>query len=509
MTTPHSSFHHLSDRDLLREVTRLAACEREATACLIAGLAEVDGRRLYLGEGCASLFTYCVQVLRLSEHAAYDRIEVARAVRRFPVILGQLAAGAVTLTTIRLLAPHLTNENHAALLAEARHRSRRKVEQIVARLHPRSDVPSTVRKLPTPPKPDSPIASGASVDQDRADAEGTTGMAASRFSPVPKPPAPAPTRPAVVAPLAPSRYKVSFTISAETYAKLQEAQALLRHVVPTGDPALIFDRALTLLVTECARTTRAATDRPNPSGRPTAGSRHIPAAVKRTVWQRDGGQCAFVSSSGRRCAERSFLQFHHVVPYAKGGEASVENTELRCRSHNLYEAEREFGLRQATRVREIAPVFGASHQSTRFETTPALVLCQSAVDTEHGVSTRDYGETARAGAADASPRSRSAIRTAGDGHHHHVMVWSRVVNDAKTREAKKPTASPSPYIPRRGGLASAGNMMPPAAAPVMRRAMPPSGLRCGSLRCVNQPISNPNQKLVKSAGPNIGPPRKT
>ncbi|MPY90673.1 MAG: hypothetical protein GEU99_22475 [Luteitalea sp.] len=142
MRTPHLSFQHLSDHDLLCEVTRLAVREREATARLIACLAEVDARRLYLGEGCASLFTYCVDILHLSEHAAYDRIEVARAARRFPVILEQLAAGAVTLTTIRLLAPHLTPENHAALLAEARHRSRREVEQIVVRLVNPHDVNS-------------------------------------------------------------------------------------------------------------------------------------------------------------------------------------------------------------------------------------------------------------------------------------------------------------------------------------------------------------------------------
>ena len=53
----------------------------------LALLAEVDARRLYLGEGCSSLFTYCTQVLHLSEHAAYHRIEAARAARQYPVIL--------------------------------------------------------------------------------------------------------------------------------------------------------------------------------------------------------------------------------------------------------------------------------------------------------------------------------------------------------------------------------------------------------------------------------------
>jgi len=60
---------HLSDPDLIAEVTRLAALERKAIAALVSALAELDARPLYLGQGCSSMFTYCTQVLRLSEHA--------------------------------------------------------------------------------------------------------------------------------------------------------------------------------------------------------------------------------------------------------------------------------------------------------------------------------------------------------------------------------------------------------------------------------------------------------
>ncbi|MGH9159801.1 MAG: HNH endonuclease [Vicinamibacteraceae bacterium] len=383
MATLLPSFDQLSDPALLCEVTRLAAREREATASLVASLAELDRRRLYLGEGCASLFAYCVHVLHLAEHAAYDRIEVARAARRFPVILEQLAAGAVKLTTIRLLAPHLTAENHAALLEEARHRTRREVEQIVARLQPQPDVPSTVRKLPTAspaPRRDTPTSEGGPVNA--AQASISAAPPRPRWPPTASSPplAPAQTRPALVAPLTPTRYKVSFTISAETYAKLQEAQTLLRHVIPSGDAALIFDRALTLLVADCARTKHAATNKPRRLstlfGTATT-SRHVPAEVKRSVWARDGGQCAFVSVSGRRCTEREFIEFHHVVPFAKGGEASIENIQLRCKRHNAYEGEREFGTRPRI-LRETAPVFGVSPPATRFETSLAQLLCRAA-----------------------------------------------------------------------------------------------------------------------------------
>src|SRR5205814_1581985 len=131
-----STFCHFANEALLAETIRLTTDERRATGRLIAALAEVDARKLYLGEGCSSLFVYCTRVLRLSEHAAYSRIEAARAARRCPVVLELLISGDVTLTTITLLAPHLTPENCERVLDAARHKSKRDVEMQVAALRP-------------------------------------------------------------------------------------------------------------------------------------------------------------------------------------------------------------------------------------------------------------------------------------------------------------------------------------------------------------------------------------
>src|SRR6186713_2438776 len=144
MATSALSFADLSDNDLLAAVHRLAVDERRVTANLIASLAALDARRLYLAEGCSSLFTYCTQVLHLSEHAAYGRIEAARAARRFPIVLERLADGSMTLTTVCLLAAHLTPENQHDVLAAARHKSKREVEQLVASLRPMPPVASVV-----------------------------------------------------------------------------------------------------------------------------------------------------------------------------------------------------------------------------------------------------------------------------------------------------------------------------------------------------------------------------
>ncbi len=168
----------------------------------------------------------------------------------------------------------------------------------------------------------------------------------------------APRQPAVIKPLAPERYKVQCTVSRDTYEKLRRVQDLLRHTIPAGDLSAIFDRALTLLLAELSRTKFAATHRPQRDRPSRPGSRHIPAAVKRDVWTRDGGRCAFHGEQGR-CAETGFLEFHHVVPYADGGETSATNLQLRCRTHNQYEAKLWSGAAPSPLVQEEGAVFGS------------------------------------------------------------------------------------------------------------------------------------------------------
>ena len=342
----------LSDAELLNEVKRLTALERQATARLIAALGELDARRLYLGEGCSSLFTYCTEVLQLSEHAAYLRIEAARAARTWPRLLELLADGSLHLTAIGLLAPHLTADNHERALAAARHKSKREVEEIVAALRPQPTVASSVRKLPV-------TKASAPTNVDNRPTRELTGADS-----IPGTSAIDSTRPVHVArkdvaeirPLAPERYKVQFTVSGETHQKLREAQNLLRHSIPNGDVAAIFEHALTVLVNELRKTKYARVDQPRlPSPRASVG-RHIPASVKRKVWQRDQGQCAFVGAVGR-CSERGFLEYHSRLPFSDGGPTSFDNLELRCRAHNAYEAERWFGLREENLVREAKQVF--------------------------------------------------------------------------------------------------------------------------------------------------------
>ena len=141
MTSP-KEFHSISDDELLRRLSELLSRSRRVEADLVAHIGEVDERRLYAREACSSMFAYATDVLHLSEHEAYERITAARASRRYPLLLEMLRDGRLHLSGIGKLAPHLTEENHEALLARAAHRTKRQIEELLAELSPRPDVPS-------------------------------------------------------------------------------------------------------------------------------------------------------------------------------------------------------------------------------------------------------------------------------------------------------------------------------------------------------------------------------
>ena len=325
---------HLSDAILARDLRTAASGERASTAVLLAHIAEFDARRLYLPAGYPSMYAYCVENLGLSEDSALKRIQAARVAREFPAILPALADGRVHLSAVLLLAPHLGPENAGDLLAAAAHRTKAQVAALLAERFPRSELLPMVVALPA----------GTARDQHAPGHVGdtcppaTTTTCGGELAP-----GPVASR-AKLAPVAPERYALQVTIGRDTYEKLRHAEALLSHAIPAGDLAAVLDRLIDLGVAQLEKRRFCAARRPRPRRRRgSANPRHIPAHVKRVVWERDGGQCTYVSAAGHRCAARRFLQFDHVDPVARGGQATVAGLRLRCRAHNQFEAERTFG----------------------------------------------------------------------------------------------------------------------------------------------------------------------
>jgi 5-methylcytosine-specific restriction endonuclease McrA len=277
-----------------------------------------------------------------------------------------LATGSIRLSCLRLLKPRLTAENHQAVLARATNKTCKEVEALIAELAPQPDVAASVRRLPVrgavdannEEKPSPPSSSTPTLGMPERTAgprheergEASTGLGGIVPSSTPSIAAHRPT----VRASAPHRYRVQFTIGQDAFDKLQRVQALLRREIRDGDPGLIFEQALDLLLEKVEKAKLGTATRLRPQRvirRATdKASRHIPPEVKRAVWLRDRGQCAFVAPTGLRCTEHTFLELHHIQPHALKGPATAANISLRCRRHNQYEAELVFGPPRAERL---------------------------------------------------------------------------------------------------------------------------------------------------------------
>jgi 5-methylcytosine-specific restriction endonuclease McrA len=346
----------IPDDELLRRLAELMRQSRRVEADIVAHIAEVDERRLYAREALPSMFAYCTDVLHLSEAEAYLRISAARPSREHPMLLTMLADGRLHLTAIAKLAPHLTRENRDGLLERATHRSKRQIEEQIAEIAPRPDVPAMVRKLPE--RRTLPAASQLVVpNRGEGLGQGLAPVLIRELRPdgvaVPAVVALAPPSLPLVQPLSPGRYKVQFTASAEFHHKLERLKALMgsRGRPPGCDLAAVIEQAVTekLERLEARRFARTRARHKGPAEteetqtRRSPSSRHIPAAVGRAVRERDGDRCRYVDEHGRRCQERDRLEFHHRHPFGLGGDHSVSNLRLMCRAHNAYVAECDYG----------------------------------------------------------------------------------------------------------------------------------------------------------------------
>jgi len=335
---------HLSDSSLLSGLTSHLSSERGALADVLADLAEVDTRKLYVRAAYSSMYAWCVGELHMSEDSACKRIRAARTAREFPTIFTAVAETRMHLSGVVLLAPHLTRENVTELLTATAHKSKLEIEQFLAQRFPQPDLPTRLHAV-------SP-SSTASAPGLLADLPAESSAPGRINLTIPEP-ASAPARIEAplprprVTPLAPERFALQTTIGQRATDNLRRAQELRGH----RDIGRILDEALELYVRHLEKRRFAATDQPG-RRRSSGKGRYVPAEVKRAVWGRDRGQCTFVSDTGRRCSERSRLEFDHVTEFARGGQATIGGIRLRCRAHNQYGAECTYGTEFMRHKRE-------------------------------------------------------------------------------------------------------------------------------------------------------------
>ena len=347
----------LTDDDLLRSLRDLVCRSAALTAAVLVHLGEVEARALHLGLGYASLFSYCTEALGLSEAAAYKRIQAARLCRRLPGLLDAVAGGRVHLSGLCILAPHMTEANAAVALAGAAGRSKREIEALAERLRP----------MPAPAGPCAEPAPGQVALLDlfaspcSREAEPAAQAAPTWPSPEPprRRPEPAPSAEAPMPHRTGSDRRLSVAATPRLLERLERARALLSHSLPGADTAAVLERALDVLVTTLEKKRFGVGARPRSAGQvdavppvltpalapaePAAPRPPIPVAVRRAVYERDGGRCTFVGTEGHRCGGTLGLELHHRVAFARQGPDSMDNITLHCRRHNALQARRDFG----------------------------------------------------------------------------------------------------------------------------------------------------------------------
>jgi len=315
--------------------------ERERTALILAEIAEFSHRKLYAPAGFSSMHAYCVGRLGFTDDAAYNRIHAARAARRFPLLFEAVADGRLSVTAVRMLAPHLKPENLKELVAVATRKTKRQLRrELIRRFGAVAVEPTVIEQRDRPQAarieqlvpervPDAPARLDALVPE--------------------QVPEPAAQPPADLL----EHFRLHVTIEGATYDKLRRAQQLLGHSVPSGQVAAVLDRALDVLIEQLEKRKFAATARTRRPTKASPNQRHIPAHVRRQVRERDKG-CTFPKPNGEKCGSRHRLEYDHVIPFSEGGEATVENIRLRCSTHNQLEAERRLGREFMKEKREEA-----------------------------------------------------------------------------------------------------------------------------------------------------------
>ncbi|MET0791713.1 MAG: HNH endonuclease signature motif containing protein [Polyangiaceae bacterium] len=335
---------------------------------IVRQLAELDQRQLFLDRGYPSLFDYSIRALGLCESTAGRHIAAARVCRNHPQALAMVARGELHASALSLMKKHLTAENAPELFESCTRKSARQVETLLATRFPRPDVADLIRRLPTPnvesselktqPQPLTPpiIVPATEVQKNE--------IAAPMARLIPE--LPKARRPE---PLSKDRYGVHFTADGEFCQLLEHVRGLAGHRLPSGDLLTLLKRGLEAYERELEKERFALGRKPKSSRRakprrdsalPSAAGapehthpvahvtvakriRRRPAAVVREVFLRDGKQCSYVSSDGRRCTSRRCLELDHVQPWAIGGADEANNLRVRCRAHNQRYAKQCFG----------------------------------------------------------------------------------------------------------------------------------------------------------------------
>jgi hypothetical protein len=314
-------------RELVDRLSSRLANEKRELVLFLIELAEFDATKLALELGYPSTLGCLVGELGLTETSACRRIAAARLLARFPQITPLLLASKLTLTGLVALKDLLDDSNVDAVLERAAGLSETGVRELVMRMRLADATPSPpLEGPPAQPQVATAVAAGAAADRVATPSE-------------------------TESPPLEELEAVTLWVGPEFRAELAAVRTLLSHAVPSGKKEDVLLHVLRAQRKRLERGRYGSAKQKIALAVTKNTSASIPAAVRRQVFDRDGGCCTYVGEEGRRCASTLRLEYQHIVPVARGGRSTPENLTLFCRAHNQLQAEKDFGVEHIMRKR--------------------------------------------------------------------------------------------------------------------------------------------------------------
>lgn len=343
---------HLSEEELVSQLASLCLEGKRLTARVIEHLIAIEDRDIHVRSACDSMWAFCVTRMNMSEGETSRRLNAVKLVRQFPSLLGRIERGEIHLSALKLAARYLDDANADRIFDAMTRKTKTETREVLAHLFPRPDAPTLELDV-----------TGALPTSDgRGFLDPATGKKVT----------------SKIEPLSATGHLVQLTMTNEGYETYRRAKQLMSHRIPDGDPVKVIEAALKVLVEKLEKERMGKTSRPLKTRRPSKPG-HIANETKREVFDRDGFQCTYVDSQGRRCECRTRLELDHIVPRAHGGSDEASNLRVRCRPHNRLWAEDVFGKEH------VAEAIESRRSAAREAEPPARIALETIDQTTRGL----------------------------------------------------------------------------------------------------------------------------
>jgi len=327
---------HLSNTELDQEFAVVVKTERKITHDVLLYIQEINKRSLHLSFGYESLRDYLIKRHRYSEGSANRRIGAMRMLTEVPEVSEKIIEGSLNLSQLAVAQSALyqkqkkenikiSKEEKASLLQELENKSLDETKGEVANT---LNIEIKEKKSITYGKNDSAFLNMKLTKEELAIVKECLEIMSHQAKDAKE----------LLLNLCRKAIKAKKAVKAECKrADRKENNQMVQEV----DNKITQEIDREVAQVSKIKQKSSAPITPSATSAKSKRGRYITARTRTKVFIRDQFMCRFIGEDGHMCGSKMWLQPHHIIPFAKGGENSLENLSLRCRTHNLFEAERE------------------------------------------------------------------------------------------------------------------------------------------------------------------------